>query len=128
MAEVAIKEQQIAQTEQELATPIEEFRIRRDSITARYSAAHAQIKVSEALSGVYGVSDELARLGMAVERAQERTEHMQARVSAIDSLTELGILETPGQSLADLPALKPAHGGAVDALEERLAALKRELE
>jgi phage shock protein A len=124
VAELREEERTLQLVEQRLATQIETFFARQEVLAARYDTAEAQVRIKEALGGV---SDELAGLGLAVERAQERTEHMQARVSAIDSLTDLGILETPGQSPGDLSALKPAHGQSANALEDHLAALKREL-
>ena len=77
-AEIGEDERRLAHTEQELAARVEQFRVRRDSISARYSAAQAQVRVGEALSGVSG---EFADLGMAMGRAMEKTERMQARVS-----------------------------------------------
>jgi phage shock protein A len=123
VAEVAIEEQRLTQAEQELAARIEEFRIRRDSITARYSAAQAQVKVSEALSGVSG---EFAELGMAMGRAVEKTERMQARASAIGSLIESGSLALPGQG-SD-PVERDLLKVTVDStVEDELAALKTQL-
>ena len=46
--EVAQEERRLTRTEQELAARIEEFRTRRDSISARYTAAQAQVRVREA--------------------------------------------------------------------------------
>ena len=46
--EVAQEERRLTRTEQELAARIEEFRTRRDSISARYTAAQAQVRVQEA--------------------------------------------------------------------------------
>ena len=92
VTEVALDEQRLTRTEQELAAKIEQFRVRRDSIGARYSAAQAQVRVTEALSGVSG---EFADLGMALGRAVEKTDRMQARASAMGSLMEAGSLALP---------------------------------
>jgi phage shock protein A len=123
VAEVAIEEQRLTQTEQELAARIEEFRIRRDSLTARYSAAQAQVKVSEALSGVSG---EFAELGMAMGRAVEKTERMQARASAIGSLIESGSLALPSHGTD--PVERDLLAATVDStVEDELAALKGQI-
>jgi phage shock protein A len=92
LAEVATEEQKLVQVQRQLAARIEEFRTRRDSTSARYAAAQAQVRVSEALTGVSG---ELADLGMAVGRAEEKTERMQARASAIQALIDTDALTTP---------------------------------
>ena len=52
---------------------------------------------------------------------------MQARVSAIDHLVELGALDVPGRGPGDSGLPQLAGAGDTDDVEERLAALKREL-
>ena len=52
IAEVAEDEARLTRTEQQLAARIEEFRTRRDVISARYTAARAQVRATEALTGV----------------------------------------------------------------------------
>jgi phage shock protein A len=118
------EEQVLSLVEQRLAAQIEAFFARQEVLAARYSTAEAQVQINEALSGV---SDELAGLGQAMERAEQRTEDMQARVSAIDQLVEMGILEAPGRPLGDLLQLKQGDDESSQAVEEKLAALKREL-
>ena len=92
-ADVALDERKLARTEQELAARVEEFRTRRDAVSARYTAAQAQVRVAQAMSGVSG---DFAELGMALGRAVEKTERMEARAQAIGSLFETGLLELPG--------------------------------
>jgi len=120
---VSEEEQTLVHAEQELAARIEEFRIRRDTISARYSAAQAQVKVSEALTGVSG---EFAELSMAMGRAVEKTERMQARASAVGSLIEAGSLALPGQGTdpVERDLLKVAVERTV---EDELAALKGQI-
>src|SRR5713101_7376258 len=60
IAEVGAEEKRLAGQERSLQVRIEEFRTHRDVVSARDSAAEAEIKVKEALSGVSG---ELADLG-----------------------------------------------------------------
>jgi phage shock protein A len=93
VSEVAEEEQNLARAEKQLSTRIEEFRTRREVLSARYTAAEAKIRVSESLSGVSG---ELADLYWAMGRAEEKTERLQARASAIGSLIENGTLAAPG--------------------------------
>ena len=92
IGEVGEEERKLTQAEQQLAARIEEFRTRRGVVAARLTAAEAQVKITEALTGV---SDEFAELSMAVGRAEERTERMLARASAIDTLIDQGALALP---------------------------------
>jgi phage shock protein A len=69
----------------------------------------------------------MAETGLAIERARERTEQMQARAGALDELIEAG-------TLADVTALgeteldrELAHLEAGDQIEQELAALRGEL-
>lgn len=119
--QVELEEQRLGLVEQRLSTEIEAFRARQEVIAARYSAAEAQVRINEALGGV---SQEIADLTAALEQAEETTEHMQARASAIDELVQAGILEAPGSDALE------AHFKAVDvtqAVDTQLAALKSEL-
>jgi phage shock protein A len=61
-----------------------------------------------------------------MERAEQRTEDMQARVSALDQLIDMGILETPGRAASELLQLKPGDDSS-QAVEEKLEALRKEL-
>jgi len=92
VAEVAEDERRLSQTEQMLAVRIDEFRSRRDIVAARYTAAKAQIRVKEAFTGISG---EFADLSLALGRAVEKTERMQARATAIGELIESGSLSLP---------------------------------
>jgi len=93
IAEVGAEEKRLAGQERALQVRIEEFRTHRDVVSARYSAAEAEVKVKEALSGVSG---ELAELGMAVGRAEEKADRLQARAQALDSLVDVGALAPVG--------------------------------
>ena len=53
------------------------------------SAAEAQTKINEAFAGI---SDELGDVGLAVQRAEDKTAEMQARAGAIDELVASGAL------------------------------------
>ncbi len=125
-SEIAEEERRLTQAQQQLAARVEEFRTRRDVISATYTAAEAQVKVGQDLSGV---SDEVAELSMAVGRAEERADRMRSRASAIDALMDAGTLEPVGgegpdfveRQLGDmevedeLQALKDKVAGEADA-------------
>jgi len=93
IGEVETDKQRLATQERTLQVRIEEFRTHREVIKARYSAAEAEVRLNESLSGLSG---ELAELGMAVGRAEEKTERLQARARAINSLVDLGSLPPIG--------------------------------
>jgi phage shock protein A len=122
VAEVGDEEHKLTLAEQQLSTRIEEFRTRRDVVSARYNAAEAEVRVKEALAGVAG---EFAELSMAVGRAEEKTDRLRARASAIDALLEVGSLTMPGGSDRVEQELRTMT--ADKAVEEELAGLKAEL-
>ena len=123
-AGIAEEERRLAQTEQQLAARIEEFRTRRDAIGARYSAAQAQVRVTEALSGVSG---EFADLSMAMGRAVEKTERMEARADAIGSMMETGNLPLSLESSTDPVERELRQLDVGQTAEDELAALKEKL-
>jgi len=122
MQDVEKEEHRMALIEQRLATQIEAFYARQELIAARYNAAEAQVRIREAFSGV---SQELSELGRALERAEEKSEHMQARAAAIDRLVEDGILESPTSAPT---AYQLGCLGIASDVEEQLAMLKSELQ
>ena len=57
---------------------IEAFRSKKEVIKAQYSAAEAQVRISEAATGV---GEEMADVGLAMQRALDKTENMRARAT-----------------------------------------------
>ena len=88
---------------------IEAFRTKKEVIKAQYSAAEAQVQISEAANGV---GEQMADLGLAIQRAEEKTENMKARANAVDELEKAGTFE-------DLTQL----GGGQDEIDRQLAQL-----
>lgn len=109
--------------EQRLTAKVEAFRTRKETIKAQYTAAEAQSKIGEALSGV---SEDMADVGMAIERAENKTETMRARAGAIDELIASGALDdvTDGRDSIDRELEQLSIGGGVD---DELARMKAEL-
>ena len=66
------------------------FRTRKETIKATYTAAEAQTRINEAFSGI---SEEMGDVGLAIQRAEDKTAQMQARAGAIDELLASGALE-----------------------------------
>ncbi len=124
IADIANQQEKLVATEKRLSTKIETFRSTKETIKAQYSAAEAQVKVTEAVSGI---GEEMSDVGLAVQRAQDKTETMKARASALDELVEAGTLEdvTGGtKDDIDRELSKIKSKGEVDA---QLEALKKEM-
>ena len=90
VAELEKQEEKLIASEKRLSTKVEIFRTRKESIKAQYSAAEAQMKINESVTGI---SEEMADVGLALERAENKTEEMKARAEAIDELMDAGTLE-----------------------------------
>ena len=89
VATIQADEDRLKATEAKLQNRIEAFRTRKETTKAQYTAAEAQVKIGEALSGL---SDEFGDVGRALGRAEQKTEEMQARASAVDELIEAGTI------------------------------------
>lgn len=89
IAQLEAQQEKLTDAEQRLQTKIETFRSTKETIKAQYTASQAQVKISEAATGI---SEEMADVGLAVERAQDKTEQMQARAAALDDLVQTGAL------------------------------------
>jgi phage shock protein A len=118
------QQEKLVAGQQTLQARIEGFRSTKEVLKAQYSAAEAQVKIGEAATGIgRGMED----TGMAIQRAKEKTEELQARASAIDELTTSGALEdfTAGdQTQLDRELAQISATGQVD---QDLARLKAEV-
>jgi phage shock protein A len=93
------QQQKLVANEKQLETRIEQFRSQKEVIKAQYSAAEAQVRIGEAATGI---GREMENTGLAIERAKDKTEQMQARASAMDELIESGDLQEIGSSTTQL--------------------------
>src|SRR5439155_20279719 len=90
------------------------------------SAAEAQVRIGEAVSGI---SEEMTDVGVAIDRAENKTAQLQAKASAIDELMATGVLADStalggpnsdiDRELAKLPA--------ASSVDSELARMKAEL-
>lgn len=124
LSEVEQEEGRLSLIESRLSGQIEAFYARQEVIAARYSAAEAQVRIQEALSGL---SDELADLGEALEQTELKTERMQARAFAIDQLVEAGILDRAGENLLEASEDESARLEVSNTVADQLESLKREI-
>jgi phage shock protein A len=115
------QQEKLVSNEKQLETRIEQFRSQKEVIKAQYSAAEAQVRIGEAATGIgAGMAD----TGLAIQRAKDKTEQMQARASAIEELTAAGSLEdfTSGDSQLDRELAQISASSQVDTDLERLKA------
>jgi phage shock protein A len=84
------QQEQMTASEQKLRTKIEQFRSKKEVVKAQYSAAEAQVRISEAATGV---GEEMADVGLAMQRALDKTENMKARADAVQELEAAGTFE-----------------------------------
>jgi phage shock protein A len=89
-AQLQGEEEKLTLASQRLQAKVESFRTRKETIKATYTAAEAQTRINEAFSGI---SEEMGDVGMAVQRAEDKTAQMQARAGAIDELIASGALD-----------------------------------
>ena len=70
------QQDKLEQTEKRLSAKVEEFRSKKEVIKAEYTAADAQVRIKENLTGI---SEE-----MAMNKAEDKTEQMKAKAQALD--------------------------------------------
>src|SRR5215203_976948 len=117
------QQQKLISGEKTLRAKVESFRSQKEVIKAQYSAAEAQVRIGEAATGI---GEEMADVGLAIQRAKDKTEQMQARAGAIEELTASGALEdiTGGGDDIDRELAQLGQGAQVD---DELAKMKAEL-
>ncbi len=122
--DLAAQEEKLVAASQQLQTKIDAFRTRKETIKATYTAAEAQTKINEAVTGL---SKELGDVGLAVQRAEEKTQTMQARAAAVDELLASGALQDATGTTKDsiTVELERLHSDA--SVEDDLARLKGEI-
>ncbi|PXF61391.1 MAG: phage shock protein A [Candidatus Methanogaster sp.] len=119
-----IEQQKLIKTEKKLSAKINAFRTKKETIKAQYTAAEAQVKVKEAVTGI---SEEMADVGFAIDRAEEKTENMRAKSTALDEMVELGALDEIGgddEIERELRKMKTTTG-VDDELEKLKAEMKK---
>jgi phage shock protein A len=115
------QQQKLIASERQLSAKIESFRSQKEVIKAQYSAAEAQVRIGEAATGI---GEQMADTGLAIQRAKDKTEQMQARASAVEELVEAGTLEdfTSDKTQLDRELEAIASQSQVDSELERMKA------
>ncbi len=123
-AALVAEEERLTAASRQLQSKVEAFRTKKETIKATYTAAEAQSRIGEAFSGL---STEMADVGNAVQRAEDRTAQLQARSGAIDELLASGTLEdATGTGKDDITAELERMASTGD-VESELALLKSQL-
>jgi phage shock protein A len=126
VVELEAQQQRLTDSEAKLRQKIEAFRTKKEVIKAQYSAAEAQVRISEAATGV---GEQMADVGLAMQRATDKTEQMRARADAVQELEAAGTFEDltalgSGQDDIDRQLHELSSGSQV---EDELAKMKAEL-
>src|SRR5690349_21504609 len=111
------QQQNLVDQERRLSAKVESFRTQKEVVKAQYSAAEAQM----------GLGEEMSDVGLALQRAQDKTEQMQARAAAVNELVDTGAIDdltAPAGSDLDAQIAALTAGNQVDA---ELAKLKAEV-
>jgi phage shock protein A len=118
------EEEKLTLASQRLQSKVDSFRTKKETIKATYTAAEAQTRINEAFSGI---SEEMGDVGLAIQRAEDKTAQMQARAGAIDELLASGALDDfSGQRGDDIQNELDRIGGGSD-VELELQRMKAEL-
>jgi phage shock protein A len=89
------EEAKLVDASQRLQAKVESFRTRKETIKATYTAAEAQTRINEAVSGI---GEEMGDVGMAMQRAEDKVALMQSRAGALDELMASGALDNLSMS------------------------------
>ncbi len=103
------QQEKLIASEKQLSAKVESFRTQKETIKAQY-----------------GIGEQMADTGLAIQRAKDKTAQMQARAGAIDELTTSGALEdfTSDQTQLDRELGQIASQSQVD---DELSKLKAEV-
>jgi phage shock protein A len=89
IVDMQAEQDKLENTERRLSAKVEEFKTRKEVIKAQYSSAKAQVKINESVTGI---SEEMHDVGMALDRAEDKTQKMKARAQALDEMIDTGVL------------------------------------
>lgn len=92
------EEQKLQASATRIEHDVEAFRIRKDTLAARHSAASARAEINSATSGISSTASEV---GQAMEAAERRTRELEASADAVDELIGEGVIGTSGESADD---------------------------
>lgn len=118
------EEEKLTLAAQRLQAKVESFRTKKETIKASYTAAEAQTRIGEAFSGI---SEEMSDVGLAIQRAEDKTANMQARAGAIDELLASGALDDPTGTTKDDISLELDRLASNSDVELELSRMKQQI-
>jgi phage shock protein A len=118
------EEEKLTAASQRLQAKVDAFRVRKETIKATYTAAEATTRINEVFTGI---SEEMSDVGLAIQRAEDKTEQMRARASAVDELMASGALNDVLGPPADDIQAELDRMGASYSVDNELARMKAEL-
>jgi phage shock protein A len=122
ITEMQQEQDKLEDTEKRLSTKVEEFRSKKEIIKAQYTAAEAQVRIKE---NVTGISEEMTDVGMALDRAEDKTEKMKAKSQALDDMIDSGSLTDYSSDKDDIEK-ELEESSIKDSVDQELAKLKAE--
>jgi phage shock protein A len=93
LAQLKEQEERLLAMERTISARVEAFRTQKEMVKAQYSAAQAQVKINETITGI---SEEMTEMNLAMQRAQDKVLTMQARANAMEALIDQGALSEQG--------------------------------
>ena len=123
-ASLQAEQDKLTAAAQRLQAKVEAFRVRKETIKATYTAAEAQTRIGEAVSGI---SEEMSDVGLAMQRAEDKTAQMQARAGAIDELIASGALKDASGTTKDDLQAELDRMSSSSSVEAELARMKAAL-
>ncbi|HYK32524.1 MAG TPA: PspA/IM30 family protein [Streptosporangiaceae bacterium] len=119
------EEEKLTAASQRLQAKVDAFRVKKETIKATYTAAEATTRINEVFTGI---SEEMSDVGLAIQRAEDKTAQMQARAGAIDELMASGALsDALGGTPTDDIQAELDRMGASNSVDNELARMKAEL-
>ncbi len=122
LAAIAPQVAKLVDYQGKLSARIEAFRTQKEVMKTTYTAAQAQVRVTESLTGL---GNRLSGTGDAMRRAGERVEGMRDRADAMDRMLQAGVLQDQFDDRTatsrEIAAIR-----AADAVDDELARLKAE--
>ena len=115
LARIVLEDHALASAGDRLEGEVALQTARQGVTAARYDAAEARAKVTEALTDV---SDEFSELVADLRDADERAEYMESRADALDELVEIGVLSSCNSMT--VTAHEKSYGDEVETLLEQM--------
>ncbi|MGE0598857.1 MAG: PspA/IM30 family protein [Dehalococcoidia bacterium] len=120
VARLKTEQDQLIAAEARLSAKVDAFRTRKEVMKAEYTAAKATVRIGEAVTGL---SEEMTDVGLAIQRAEDRTAQLKSKGAAIHELVESGVLDDQaGESTLDRELDALGRAASVEADLARLRA------